>query len=135
MDNFVDISSVYSVDDILQEIPDAHLDLKKIYSRYKNIKWIFYTEEVNELFPEKYKIFVSNKGDILFQDQFIDVSDSTDFDDDFYEVYPRRYDYPGIELSIKDDIDLCKKTISLENIHLIIKLIDKRLIDKFNKSI
>ena len=124
-------NSVYSVNDILQEIPDAHFDLKKLYSRYQDIKWIFYTEEVNELFPEKYKIFVSSKGDVLFQDKFIDVSASTDFDDDFYEVYPRRYDYSNIELSIKDDIDLCKKTISLENIHLIIKLIDKRLYDKF----
>lgn len=121
----------YSVSDILKEIPDAYSDLQKLSSKYKDIKWIFYTEQVNEQFPEKYTIFVSSKGDILFRNQFIDESNSTDFDDDFCEVYPRRFDYPDVELNIKDDIDLCKKTISLENIHLVVKMIDKRLYDKF----
>jgi hypothetical protein len=122
----------YSLTDILKEMPDAHSEIQKL-SKYGDIKWIFYTEQVNEQFPEKYKIFVSSKGDILFRDQFIDESTSTDFDDDFCEVYPRRFDYPGVELSIKDDIDLCKKTISLENIHLIVKMIDKRIYDKFQR--
>ena len=43
----------YSVTDILKEMPDTHSEIQKLSSKYGDIKWIFYTEQVNKQFPEK----------------------------------------------------------------------------------
>jgi hypothetical protein len=121
--------------DIFQIMPTSQYELEKFYINYKNVRWIFYTEQYDNCEEELYKIFVSSKGDILYLNQEVLPEGEEDDDDnyDYFELIPRRFDYTNIELSIKDDHDLYKKKLSLENIKLVVNIIDKRLRSKIYK--
>lgn len=120
---------MFSKQEVLDSISyvsnDASSDIEKLYQKYNNdITWIYYydNQAIEDIFVISF--YVSNKGDILFTEWFIDEAKS----EAIFFIIERRINHPFVELSIDEDKDLYLSKISVEDGEdALIKLIDNRL--------
>ena len=111
--------------DSISYVSNASSDIEKLYQKYNNdITWIYYydNQAIEDIFVISF--YVSNKGDILFTEWFIDEDKS----EAIFFIIERRINHPFVELCINNDKDLYLSKISLEDGEdALIKLIDNRL--------
>ena len=97
-----------------------------MYKKYDDIKWIFYTENIQYFIPPSYiltKFFVSNKGDMI-------VITIIRFKHEKISISPRRNNYDNIELN-NFDKDLYNRHMKLITTMSIMNLLDERINKKY----
>lgn len=97
-----------------------------MYKKYDDIKWIFYTENIQYFIPPSYiltKFFVSNKGDMI-------VITIIRFQHEKISIIPRRNNYDNIELN-NSDKDLYNRHMKLITTMSIMNLLDERINTKY----
>lgn len=97
-----------------------------MYKKYDDIKWIFYTENIQYFIPPSYiltKFFVSNKGDMI-------VITIIRFQHEKISIIPRRNNYDNIELN-NSDKDLYNRHMKLITTMSIMNLLDDRINKKY----
>jgi hypothetical protein len=97
-----------------------------MYKKYDDIKWIFYTENIQYFIPPSYiltKFFVSNKGDMI-------VITIIRFQHEKISIIPRRNNYDNIELN-NFDKDLYNRHMKLITKMSIMNLLDERINTKY----
>ncbi len=129
--------NLYSKNDIEEFlIENYHYNRKhyinKLYNKFNDIKWIFYTECFYKNFIKK--IYVSNYGDLIIKK--CDMNQSyyiykikTIIPYSIFKIYQRRNQIEGIELE-EQDKDICNYIKKLNDKEIKNK-IDERLLEKY----
>lgn len=116
-------------------MPDADEYIAYLTSKYGHVKWIYYTETIDDdIFCYTMSIFVSNKGDVLLQESYNRTEEEEGTDDEqICDFYERRIDIIGVELDEEDYKLVNTKRLNLENIKIVLKVIDDIILKKSDK--
>lgn len=126
---------IYNNSDIITVMPDADEYIAYLTSKYGHVKWIYYTETIDDdIFCYTMSIFVSNKGDVLLQESYNRTEEEEGTDDEqICDFYERRIDIIGVELDEEDYKLVNTKRLNLENIKIVLKVIDDIILKKSDK--
>lgn len=126
---------IYNNSEIITVMPDADEYIAYLTNKYGHVKWIYYTETIDEdIFCYMMSIFVSSKGDVLLQESYNKTEDEDETDDELIcDFYERRIDIIGVELDEEDYKLVNTKRLKLENIKLVLKVIDDIILKKSDK--